>query len=69
MIYRGQSIEDIHLSLSRDDNTVRRYATGFKQKGLTAYFDDNYVLYCGKLTEQQEKLLVDHLSDHLLTRR
>ncbi|MBB4080406.1 transposase [Lewinella aquimaris] len=66
MIHRGLSMEDIQLSLSLDDNTIRRYATGFKDRGLTAYFDDNYVPYCGKLiTEQQEALLVDHLSDHL----
>lgn len=65
MLHRGLSFEDIELSLSIDDNTIRRYTGGFIEKGLKDYLDDNYVPYSGRLTDQQETSLADHLEDNL----
>ena len=65
MIHRGLSVQDIQLSLSLDDNTIRRYVTTFNDWGLTNYFDDGYVPYTGKLTEEQETQLAGHLDENL----
>lgn len=65
MIHRGLSVQDIQLSLSLDDNTIRRYVAAFNDRGLTAYFEDSYVPYTGKLTEEQETRLAEHLDVNL----
>ena len=65
MLHRGLSMEDIELSLSLDDNTIRRYAAGFLEKGMREYLSDSYVPYTGKLSERQLHLLGAHLDEFL----
>lgn len=65
MLHRGLSLQDIELSLSIDDNTIRRYARGFLEKGLSNYLSDNYVPYTGRLTDEQETSLAKHLDNNL----
>lgn len=65
MLHRQLSIEDIEVSLGIDDNTIRRYVKGYRERGLKRYMQDGYILYCGKLTEEQEHQLTVHLDDHL----
>lgn len=65
MLHRGLSFEDINVSLSLDESTVKRYLLGFVEKGMDGYLSDNYVPYTGKLTGEQENALSDHLSENL----
>lgn len=65
MLNRGLSFEDIELSLSLDDNTIRRYLLGFLEKGMQDYLSDNYVPYNGKLTLLQKEALGTHLDENL----
>lgn len=65
MLDRGLSLEDIELSLSLDDNTIRRYLRGFLKEGLETYLSDQYVPFSGKLTQDQEEQLRAHLRQNL----
>ena len=65
MLYRGLSVEDIQLSLTLDDNTIRRYVRAFQEKGLEHYMQDGYLPYSGKLTDEQEQTLATHLEEYL----
>lgn len=65
MLHRGLSMEDIQMSLTLDDNTIRRYVKAFRVKGLKRYMEDGYVPYCGKLTAEQEQALAAHLEEYL----
>jgi len=65
MLHHGFSSSDIQLSLTLDDNTIRRYVRGYQEKGLKRYMEDGYVPYSGKLSEQQEQLLILHLDEYL----
>ena len=65
MLHQGLPVEVIELSLSLDDNTIRRYVLAFLEQGMEDYLSDNYVPYSGKLSEQQERLLAVHLDDNL----
>ena len=65
MLHQGYEIELIEAALGLDDNTIRRYWEGYLDKGINTYLSDHYVPYSGKLTEEQEGLLSNHLEDHL----
>jgi transposase len=65
MLHRGLSMEDIQMSLTLDDNTIRRYVRGYQERGLKRYMEDGYIPYCGKLTDEQEKALSLHLDEYL----
>ena len=65
MLHRQLSIEDIEVSLGIDDNTVRRYVKGYRERGLKRYMQDGYIPYCGKLSEEQEQQLAVHLDEFL----
>jgi|APTNR8051073442_1049403.scaffolds.fasta_scaffold00664_7 transposase len=65
MLHRGLSMEDIQMSLTLDDNTIKRYVKAFQEKGLKRYMEDGYVPYSGKLTQAQEQALSDHLDEDL----
>lgn len=58
-------VEVIEATLGLDDNTIRRYWEGYFDKGIETYLSDHYVPNSGKLTEEQETLLSNHLEDHL----
>ena len=65
MLHHGFSFADIQMSLTLDDNTIRRYVRAYEQRGLKRYMEDGYVPYCGKLSDEQEQLLVLHLDEYL----
>ena len=65
MLHRQLSIEDIEVSPGIDDNTIRRYVNGYRERGLKRYLEDGYLPYCSKLTEEQEAQLVMHLDEFL----
>jgi transposase len=65
MLHRQLSIEDIEVSLGIDDNTIRRYVKGYRERGLKRYMQDGYISYCGKLSKEQEQQLVAHLDEFL----
>ena len=60
MLHHGFSFADIQMSLTLDDNTIRRYVRAYEERGLKRYMEDGYVPYSGKLREEQEQLLVLH---------
>lgn len=53
------------MSLTLDDNTIRRYVKGFQEKGLKRYMEDGYLAYSGKLSEEQEQALTSQLDEYL----
>ena len=65
MLHRGLSMEDIQMSLTLDDNTINRYVKAFQEKGLKRYMEDGFVPYSGKLADEQEQALCDHLDEYL----
>ena len=65
MLHRGLSMEDIQMSLTLDDNTIRRYVKAFQEKGLKRYMEDGYLAYSGKLSDEQEQTLSKHLDEYL----
>lgn len=65
MLHQEYSIEMIEAALGLDDNTIRRYWSGYKEKGIETYLADHYVPYSGKLTVDQEKQLIEHLDQYL----
>jgi len=65
MLHRGLSMEDVQMSLTLDDNTVRRYVKAFQEKGLKRYMEDGFHPYSGKLTDEQEHALASHLDEFL----
>jgi len=67
MFHRKLSLEDIQASLNIDDNTIRRYVKGYREKGLKSYLEDGYVPYSGKLNEKQERALGEELDTYLYT--
>lgn len=67
MLHRKLSLEDIQASLNIDDNTIRRYVKGYREKGLKRYLEDGYIPYSGKLSEQQERALSEELDTYLYT--
>lgn len=65
MLHQDYKIEAVEAALGLDDNTIRRYWSGYKEEGLEVYLSDNYVPYAGKLTDEEETELVSHLVEHL----
>lgn len=65
MLHQGFSVSTVQAALGLDDNTVRRYWEGYQDKGIDTYLADHYVPYTGKLTEEQEQGLAEHLDEHL----
>ncbi len=65
MLHQGLSMEAIQMSLTLDDNTIRRYVKAFQEKGLKRYMEDGYHPYSGKLTEEQEQASGSHLDEFL----
>ncbi|WP_157975964.1 helix-turn-helix domain-containing protein [Lewinella sp. IMCC34191] len=65
MSHHGFSVEMVQAALGLDDNTVRRYWGGYQDKGIDTYLADHYVPYMGKLTEEQEAKLAEHLDTNL----
>lgn len=52
---------DISSFLGIDDNTVYRYADSYRTVDLPTYLSDGFVPYQGKLNQEQERVLSDHL--------
>lgn len=65
MLHQGFSIEAIESALGLDDNTIRRYWEGYEEKGIKTYLADHYVPYSGKLSQEQELALAEHLDSTL----
>lgn len=65
MLYQKHSIITIEAALGLDDNTIRRYWEAYEEKGLHDYLSDNYVPYGGKLLEEEEEELSEHLDSQL----
>ena len=65
MLHQGFSVAMVQAALGLDDNTVRRYWQGYEEIGIETYLADHYVPYTGKLTEQQEVQLAEHLDGNL----
>lgn len=65
MLHQELPFEVIQMSLTLDDNTIRRYAKAFRERGLKRYMEDGYVPYSGKLTDDQEQALGVHLDEYL----
>lgn len=62
---RGLSPAEVAEFLGIDDSTVYRYAQGYKQSGLEAYLDDNWVAFSGLLSDAQLLRLKEEVSEHL----
>jgi transposase len=65
MLDQGFSVEVIANSLGIDESTLFRYQKNFKERGLDFYLDNRYVAYSGKLTPEQEGLLIQEVTDNL----
>jgi len=65
MLHQGFSVETVQAALGLDDNTIRRYWQGYQDIGIETYLADHYVPYTGKLTEEQEEELAEHLDANL----
>lgn len=65
MLHQGFSVEMVEGALGLDDNTIRRYWEGYEEKGIETYLADHYVPYSGKLSDEQERQLSEHLDVHL----
>lgn len=65
MLDQGFSPESIANSLGIDQSTLFRYQSAFKDNGLDSYLGNRYVAYSGKLSQEQEGLLVEELTDNL----
>ena len=65
MLDQGISPEVIAISLGIDNSTVFRYQNTFQEKGLDFYLGNRYVAYSGKLSQEQEDLLIQELTDDL----
>ncbi len=65
MLHQELRLEVIQMSLTLDDNTIRRYVKGFQEKGLKRYMEDGFIPYSGKLTEEEEQALILHLDAYL----
>lgn len=65
MLHLDKSVEEISLCLRISTGTVLNYAKKYEQSGLDSYLEDNYVAYRGKLTAEEQAILVEELSVHL----
>ena len=65
MLYQEHSVSSIEAALGLDDNTIRRYAKTYQEKGFAAFIVDGFIPYCGKLSEKQLVLLANHLDEYL----
>ncbi len=65
MLHQEYSVEMVEAALGMDDNTIRRYWEGYREKGVEAYLADHYVPYSGKLTPGQEERLTGHVDGNL----
>lgn len=65
MLHQKHSVSVIEAALGLDDNTIRRYVKGYEKRGLENYLKDGYIPYSGRLDEEQEKQLADHLDTFL----
>ena len=65
MLHKGFSVSAIEDILAIDDNTIYRYVRGYIKEDLETYLSDDYVPFSGRLTEEQEKQLADHLDEYL----
>ena len=65
MLHKGFSVSDVEDILAIDDNTIYRYVRGYLKVDLETYLSDDYVPFSGRLTEEQEKQLANHLDEYL----
>jgi len=65
MLHLGKSAEEIGLCLGIRATTVSNYEKKYEQLGLDSYLEDNYVAYQGKLTPEEQALVVQELSENL----
>ncbi len=65
MLHLGKSAEEIGLCLGISAATVSNYEKKYEQLGLDSYLEDNYVAYQGKLTPEEQAILVQELSENL----
>jgi transposase len=65
MLHLGKSAEEIGLCLGISAATVSNYEKKYEQLGLDSYLEDNYVAYQGKLTPEEQALVVQELSENL----
>lgn len=64
MLYQGHEVKIIESALGIDDNTIYRYGKAYKKVGVKKYIEDGYIPYTGKLSEEQLKLLDEHLEEN-----
>ena len=65
MLHLGKSAEEIGLCLGISAATVSNYEKKYEQLGLDSYLEDNYVAHQGKLTPEEQAILVQELSENL----
>lgn len=65
MLHQQHSVSVIEAALGLDDNTIRRYVKGYQNNGLKKYLESGYIPYCGRLSEEQEILLSNHLEEFM----
>lgn len=61
----GWSYDDIAKALLLDDSTIRRYEKNYLNSGLEALLTDDYKGGFSFLTAFEEKLLKEHLAEHI----
>jgi transposase len=59
MLHLDNSFENIALSLGISTQTVVNDVEKYETLGLDSYLKNNYLAYSGKLTAEQEKILVE----------
>jgi transposase len=67
MLHQKHSVSVIEAALGLDDNTIRRYVKGYEKRGLDNYLKDGYIPFSGRLNNEQEKKLTEHLDNNLYT--
>lgn len=65
MRHQGHTVQVVQAALGLDDNTIYRYEHSYHKVGLEVFLDDGYVVYSGRLTDDQEQALASHLDEYL----
>lgn len=65
MLDMGFDIASICLSLGIDDLTIRNYVKLYESTDLETYLTLNYVGYLGKLTAEEQEILVEEIDQNL----
>ena len=63
----GYSKSEIERILLIDRKSVRKYLNDYEKKGLIGLLNDDYSPYYGKLTVEQQEILIDDLRKNLFT--